>query len=102
MSNDHFPLQIAFLRNFSAVVSVNGGQLLPPGQFDQRFFLIQDVIRHDHSMLIVSEHQSLLPLYLFSKQDNSLTPLTTLQLIEVQMQIHIICNTLMLWELQYL
>jgi len=34
-------------------------------------------------MLIVSEYSNPFPLYLFSKRHNSLTPLTTLQLIEV-------------------
>uniref|UniRef100_A0A915LJC4 Uncharacterized protein n=1 Tax=Meloidogyne javanica TaxID=6303 RepID=A0A915LJC4_MELJA len=70
----------ALFRSFSTVVSVDGS-LLPPGQFEQRFFLIHETT-HNHAMLIVSEYSNPFPLYLFSKRHNSLTPLTTLQLIE--------------------
>uniref|UniRef100_A0A914LD53 Cadherin domain-containing protein n=1 Tax=Meloidogyne incognita TaxID=6306 RepID=A0A914LD53_MELIC len=70
----------ALFRSFSAVVSVDGS-LLPPGQFEQKFFLIHETT-HNHAMLIVSEYSNPFPLYLFSKRHNSLTPLTTLQLIE--------------------
>ncbi|KAL3121765.1 hypothetical protein niasHT_001993 [Heterodera trifolii] len=72
--------RIALFRNFSAVVSVNGS-LLPPSQIEQRFFLVQQSVRA-LSVLLVSEHASPLPLYLYSKPNSQLTPLATLQLVE--------------------
>uniref|UniRef100_A0A914GTQ2 EGF-like domain-containing protein n=1 Tax=Globodera rostochiensis TaxID=31243 RepID=A0A914GTQ2_GLORO len=76
----HKKNSVALFHNFSAVVSVNSS-LLPLSQFDLRFFFIQQSIR-PHSLLLVSEYSSPLPLYLYSKPDSKLTPLATLQLIE--------------------
>uniref|UniRef100_A0A183BQF4 REJ domain-containing protein n=1 Tax=Globodera pallida TaxID=36090 RepID=A0A183BQF4_GLOPA len=76
----HKTNSVALFHNFSAVVSVNSS-LLPLSQFDLRFFFIQQSVR-PHSLLLVSDHSSPLPLYLYSKPDSKLTPLATLQLIE--------------------